>query len=491
MKLAVAALVLCGRAAWAGSLAVTVSPNSITNNYVGSITLTISGVSSNGATVRVDRILDVNSNALVDAYEFADDSYYVTDGQVPRIGGVRNSNVPGDDDGLTNGAIQCHKPYPGADRTVAGIAGQCIYRVTDLGNGQTATAIFGIAQQVLPQGVTGQLFLPGGAPLANAPVVWFSPQGNGGGGAVSGANGSFTLYTPPGAYSLLTVYPGQLSDAGAQVTVNSNNFTPVSVTNLASDGTTISGSVADSVTSAGLPGISVMAQDNAGYAVVAFTAANGNYSMALNSNKWTLNVGGSEGTLLGYCRGPVSKITADASHGSVSNINFQLIKGNALAYGVVTTPQSNGIPNIQMDASDVNNQIFDAHGLTDAGGNYSVAMVAGTNSVGPDSSSLSGYVRPGFCRGHRGRRAGHPGGFCFADRHRLSVRFRARQLGQPNWEHRRSGRSHQRHERLAEPVRANRRGRQFFRLGLTARRGLWSWSATRPMAATSSASSSS
>src|SRR5579863_6194966 len=156
IKLVLACLVL-GAATLHAALSVTISPTAITNNYVGTILLSISNLSSAGATVRVDRFLDVNSNGIVDGNELADQSFYVTDGQEPIIGGVRNSNVPGDDDGQANQTILSHVPYPSVNLTLEHISGQYIYRVTDLSNGQTATAIMGIAQQVLPQGVTGRV----------------------------------------------------------------------------------------------------------------------------------------------------------------------------------------------------------------------------------------------------------------------------------------------------------------------------------------------
>jgi hypothetical protein len=111
----------------------------------------------------------------------------------------------------------------------------------------------------------------------------------------------------------------------------------------------------------------------------------------VNSDKWSVQLGGGVGTILGYCRGPVTKISTNAT-GAVSNVNFQLIKGNALVYGTATTPQSNAVPSLEMQAEDTNNSVFDGRGLTDANGNYSVAVVAGGDQVAPDNSDLTGFV---------------------------------------------------------------------------------------------------
>jgi hypothetical protein len=392
IKLALACLLLRAWALHAAPLSVTVSPAAITNNYVGTILLSISNLSSNGAMVRVDRFLDVNSNGVVDTNEWAGQSFYVTDGQEPLIGGVRNSNVPGDDDGLTNQAIQTHVPYPGVNLTLDHIAGQYIYRVTDLGSGQTATALLEIAQQVLPQGVTGRVFTAGGTPLSNAPVVVTPQNGDDGFGAVSDGNGNFTIYATPGDYQVLTIYAGQLANASVGLTINSNAFAPDNLTNVTTDGTTISGQVTNSITGAGLPGIAIEAQTSSGLFVFIATGTNGAYTLLVNSNNWTVKLSGGEGTILGYCRGPVTKLTADTSSGSVSNVSFPLIKGNALVYGTVTTTPSNAVPSLSMQANDTNNDAFNGQGLTDANGNYSVAVLAGGDDVGPNTSDLTGYI---------------------------------------------------------------------------------------------------
>ncbi len=393
IKLVLSCLLLGARTLHA-ALSVTVSPPMITNDYVGTITLSISNLSSTGAKVRVDRFLDVNGNGVVDGNEWSGQSFYVTDGQLPVIGGIRNSNVPGDDDSLANQSIQTHVPYPNVNLTLDHIAGQYIYRVTDLGNSQTATALLRIEQAVLPQGVSGQVFAQGGAPLGNAPVVVTSQNGNNGFGTVSDSGGHFTIYAPPGNYGLICVYAGQIAIGNGGVTIGSGDFATNYVTNVDTDGTTISGQVTDSVSAEGLPGIAVQAQTTNGLFVYIATGPNGDYTLAVNTNNWSVKLSEGEGTILGYCRGPVTKLNADASSGSVSGQDFQLIKGNALVYGSVMTTQTNPVPGVTMQASDTNNVVFDSEGLTDKNGNYSEAIVAGGDDTGIDGSDLTGYLSP-------------------------------------------------------------------------------------------------
>src|SRR6185369_13389130 len=128
---------------------------------------------------------------------------------LPLIGGVRNINVPGDDDGATNGQIRVELNYPGIDETLDHIAGHYLYRLVDP-NGifSTVTVPFLIRQKAYPQSVSGHaISLVSGLPLANAIVVLVSQQGHTGMGTVADANGNFSLSNAPGAYALLAMRP--------------------------------------------------------------------------------------------------------------------------------------------------------------------------------------------------------------------------------------------------------------------------------------------
>src|SRR4051812_598935 len=92
--------------AWArGGIALTVSPASIQSDYVGKVTFQVTGMTA-GQTVLVERFADLNGNGVIDSTDPLVGSFSVTDGVVPIIGGVRNLNVPGDEDGSANGAVR-------------------------------------------------------------------------------------------------------------------------------------------------------------------------------------------------------------------------------------------------------------------------------------------------------------------------------------------------------------------------------------------------
>ena len=84
------AVFLCGIAAAPGLFAasIMVSPATISNDRVGPVSLSISGIAA-GQTVVLERIFDENGNGAVDAGEPATLSLRVTDGQLPVIGGVQ------------------------------------------------------------------------------------------------------------------------------------------------------------------------------------------------------------------------------------------------------------------------------------------------------------------------------------------------------------------------------------------------------------------
>src|ERR1035438_6232544 len=92
------------RGAAASPISLTLNPTNIQNDYVGNVTLRIGNLNP-GMTVRVEAFADLNTNGVIDAGDELLKSFEVTDGRVPLVAGMRNLNVPGDEDGLTNGAI--------------------------------------------------------------------------------------------------------------------------------------------------------------------------------------------------------------------------------------------------------------------------------------------------------------------------------------------------------------------------------------------------
>jgi len=183
-------LVLTGANLLAAS--VTISPTAVQEDYVGKVSLTVTGLTV-GKTVLVERFVDFNGNGVVDAEDKLTLSFKVTDGQVALIGGVRNTNVPGDDDGASDGAIRIDLPFPNVDGVFTTAAAKFIFRVSDPQNSFTSvTAVFQVTQKVQSQGVSGQITAAsGGAPVSSAFVILSPPSGSPLAATLTDANGNY------------------------------------------------------------------------------------------------------------------------------------------------------------------------------------------------------------------------------------------------------------------------------------------------------------
>jgi len=374
------------------AITVSVNPSTITNDYVGKISLTITNISTSGRTVRVERFMDANGNGVIDAGEVAVQSFLVTDGQLPLIGGVRNANVPGDEDNSSNAVIHVDIPYPGVDNILDHIAAQYIYKVSDFNSVLApGTASLTITQQFFSQGITGQVTSAvTGFPLTNTPLILIQQQGKNGIGTVADAGGNYIFYCAPGSYVVMPVRPGIIGNqAFGGVTVSSNSFVTLNLTNQIAD-RTISGRVTDSATSGGIAGLFLQAQTgDPGLFAPGFTDTNGNYSFQVNSGPWKVKIPEEAGVLQGYVGlGNNNKVNADTSAGSVTNINFQLSKATALIYGSVKDDQTNPVVAMPVTGDDQNGT-FGSRGASDVAGNYSVGALAGTVNVQLDGSAVT------------------------------------------------------------------------------------------------------
>src|SRR5258708_31408184 len=107
---------------------VSVTPNSITDQYSGAITLQIAGLNT-GETVTIQKYVDANTNGVVDAADFLGQSFQLTDNHGPPvIAGVTNINVPGDLN-AANGAITAQL-NPVIESFAARIVAQYIFVVS-------------------------------------------------------------------------------------------------------------------------------------------------------------------------------------------------------------------------------------------------------------------------------------------------------------------------------------------------------------------------
>src|SRR5256885_269390 len=90
----IGAILLCPSIARA-AVGISVTPSTITNGFVGSISLVITGLTA-GKTVLVEKYTDFNTNGVIDAsQDLLLQSFTVKDGQLPITNSVRNLNIVG------------------------------------------------------------------------------------------------------------------------------------------------------------------------------------------------------------------------------------------------------------------------------------------------------------------------------------------------------------------------------------------------------------
>ena len=115
----------------------TVTPPSVSNSDHGTIALAITGLDFNGQPVIIEKWFDSDdSSTITPANDQLVQHLTVTDGQVSRIGGRQNLNVPGDEDGSANQAILTRLRTT-TQFTADRLAGRFIFRVSPVGAGFT------------------------------------------------------------------------------------------------------------------------------------------------------------------------------------------------------------------------------------------------------------------------------------------------------------------------------------------------------------------
>jgi hypothetical protein len=392
---ALVALPLCAAALPGAAAAVSfnISPSTIANDYLGAITFTVTGITP-GQTVVVEKYADFNGNGSVDADEPLLDRFTVTDGHAPLIAGVRNLNVPGDDDGAENGNITATAFYTAA--TLTGIAGTYVYGLS--GPAQSFAPLFQpftVNQHTsLPQGITGTVTAADSRqPVAHALVLLaeatrFIVRA----GVFADANGRYTFYTVPGTYTVapVSVVPGYVGNLTVSpTTVAAGQFLTEDRT-LMPAGLTVSGTVSDSVSGAGLAGIDVTAQSSTGLLAFATTGSDGRYSLQVPPGDWQVSPSQVGPERVGYVA--VVNKNSTTITGNVS-MDFQLPKATALIYGSVVDTTERPVPGLDMNAgrdpSGPQRPTGHTFPISPPGTNYSIGVVGGSWEEGPNSDDLA------------------------------------------------------------------------------------------------------
>lgn len=387
------------------------TPGVITNDYPGKVTVTISGLKP-GQTAKIETFLDENNNGQIDRDEPLIQSIAVADGVLPYLNGLRNTNVPGDEDGATNGQVRVELDFARRSEIEA-VASSYAYKVSSSANAFTpVTAPFAIQQKAYPQGVSGSVTVAGGATaIPGVLVALYDLVANKiTTSGFSDADGRFTLLSPPGAYLLLPLRRGYLGtiDFSEAAAANPGDLPLVFVRSgetlkknlsLAAADRAIAGVVSDQSSGEGLAAVEVFASSFSTNSVVSFTFAitddSGRFSLPVTSGSWTLRAEPRALARLRYLSlNDFPEI--DARAGAVSGVALRLPKASALIYGRLANEQGNPLPGVNVTASE-SILGYETQTVSDQNGNFTLGVVAGEWSVGFDSqtSAALGYEMPG------------------------------------------------------------------------------------------------
>jgi hypothetical protein len=379
-------LLLCKTAS--AAVGFTVTPSLVSNTYSGPITLQVTGLSS-GASVMVQKYLDVNADGVIDAGDILWQQFDLMDGQGGMvIGGVTNINVPGDTDsvaGQITAKLNFQTDFPQT------IVGKYLFKLSST-SGQFApkTNTFTVTNFPFAQKFTG-IVATNGVAISNSAVLLFQATESGdlnpAGGAVVNSSGGYTIAAPPGTYSMLAFKSNFVGDlATAANLVLSNGATIETNLTLIAATQSISGRAYDTNNSSfGLPGLLISVESTNGLLGIAMTDSNGNFAAGVNSNEWKIGPESGGLAVLGYVDSQ-NKMKLNTGNGSVSNVAIALSKDTALFYG--TVKDNSGKPltgEVAVYASDQNitnnyNGTYESDGYTDTNGNYVVGIVGSANT---------------------------------------------------------------------------------------------------------------
>ncbi len=375
----------------------TVSPSSVSNTYSGQITLQITGL-TNGETVLIERFLDANSNGTNDAGELLVQSFKVTDGQVTAFGGVRDVNIPGDEDGAADGQISTAF-YFSASPEFGRVAGNYVFRLSSpTGRFAPVVQSLSVTPAAYSQFITGRITHGGtNVPYATAALLVQTGQDmQFVAGAAGGTNGDYAITAAPGTYLVLAAKPGFVSDliAAPVIMLNAGDAITQNLT-LTQPTTVIAGKVSDAVSSNGIPGLQLFFESANNTITFAFTDTNGNFNADVLKDKWKIDISDASLRQTGYLR-PQNKPQIDTTAFGVIGVNIPLTRETALIYGFLKNDTNAPLPGISLSGND-NNNLYQANATTDATGNYTMGVTAGAWFIGPDNQNpgLAGYIVQG------------------------------------------------------------------------------------------------
>ncbi len=373
------------------SAGLTISPSTIANDYVGSLDLTVTGLDNAGQTVVIEEYYDADGSGTITGPDVLLRKFSVTDGLVTSIGGQRNLNVAGDEDGAANSQILTRLLY--SSNEIAGKIDGChLFRVSPSGAGFTPfTASLIVTQKdYAGSGVSGTIL--GGSPQvgqvgALVLLVAGGPDGDLRAITVAGLGGNYSLKAPAGSYQILAAKAGFVVNANTAptATVTAGAFSSGQNVALTPGTRTISGRARDATSLAGVPGLPLLGQSQTGFIALVLADGNGDYVSAATADPWQFNLDGpslARSGLLGF------KIT-ESSSVSVSGFNLDFPRATALIYGRLKTAANVAIPFTEVTSQTNGVPDYRSTAISNANGDYSLGTVPASWRV---NSSPAGFL---------------------------------------------------------------------------------------------------
>lgn len=375
------------------AIEVTLTPNSTSSVTTTPVSLHIRGLAPGGSVI-IERFVDADDDGIAD--EAPIERFTVTDGQVTSIAGVRNTNMPGDEDFTANGRISTHLT-PAVGDELGRLAGTQIVRVSSpTGDFTTTTLSLTITQPAHAQSISGTV-TDGSTPVPYARVILLDANSDGELllGVLADADGHFVVTAPAGSYSVIALRIGYVSNFGtAPVVVLGDGETPTQNLEVTAATTTISGTVADADTGAGLGGMQLIVESERGMIVVLSTNADGTYIIPVTEDVWDLWVSDFSTNHLGYLNIDEDNIMADTTSGPAAGVDIALPMVTALIYGTVTGSGANPLGGIEIWTEDDSNTYY-SENTTDVSGHYVLGVTTGSWKVDVNREDLPGYVTLG------------------------------------------------------------------------------------------------
>jgi hypothetical protein len=391
-------LLLCATTQAAVTFSVT--PAAVSNTYSGFITLQVTGL-TNTEKVVIQKFLDVNTNGVIDGSDWLVQQFSLTDGQAGMvIGGINNSNVPGDTDS-TAGQITAKLNFQNGD-FVQNIAGRYRYKLSSpVGHFTPITNLFTVTNFPYPQKFAGNVVSNGtSTTVPNAVILLFPParpghNGPGGQpvvGAVANNSGSYSIPAPAGTYGLASFKSNYLANfaTSPQVSLGAGATVTTNLSLLAATAT-ISGKLVDADNPAiGLPGVLLPVQNTNQLIAVCTTDTNGNFTVRVQSGQWGVKDDNTSLIVHGY----LSLQNAVMANAGDTGVTVAMPKATALVYGSVMDNLGNPMPGIAISADQQSTNLYQAGGYADPNGNYVAGVLGGQGSSYPWWVGVSSDTSP-------------------------------------------------------------------------------------------------